>query len=84
MAKSRAKAVADAQAKVLAAGGERLTLTLPPGDAARWRSLVARQGSEHGAKMAAFRDAIEAALNGGEPTPAQALRVLARLVKGAA
>lgn len=74
----RAKAVADAQARVVAAGGERLTLTLPPAVAARWRALVARHGGAHGAKMAAFRAALEAAEGHDEPTNAELISLLHR------
>lgn len=58
-----AEAVAKAQAKVLEAGGERLTLTLGPDDAEAWRRLVRRYGNARGAKMQAFRDAVANALN---------------------
>lgn len=77
MTKTRAKAVADAQAKVIEQGGERLTLTLPAEDAARWRGLVAKQGGKRGAKMAAFREAMQAATSGGsEPTDAELIRMV--------
>ena len=77
MTKSRAKAVADSQAKVIEEGGERLTLTLPAEDAARWRALVAKQGGRRGAKMAAFREAVQAATTApGEPTDAELLRMV--------
>jgi hypothetical protein len=79
----RSKAVADAQAKVLRAGGERLTLTLPAADAARWRALVARQGPARGAKMAAFRAALALAEGQAQPTNTELVALIARRLGGA-
>ena len=79
MAKSRSRAVADAQAKVVAAGGARLTFTLNAAEAARWRELAARYANQKTALMAS----VDAALS-GEVTPEEALRVLTKVVQGRA
>jgi hypothetical protein len=78
--KTRTEIVRDSQAKAAEQGAERLTLTLYGEDAERWRRRLATY-SGHGAKMRAFRDALIAAEQGAEPTPEQALDILARAIR---
>lgn len=81
MAKSKKSASAAVRDSREAAGLKSTSIYVTAAEKALWRRLAdARGESLKGALLAGLR-ALE---TDGEPTPAQALRVLARLVKGAA
>lgn len=73
------EAVQKSQAKTVAAGGARVTLTLNPDEADAWRSLIARYPGRGGQKQA-FMDAVLAKLDAPATTPARAIQQLRELL----
>lgn len=80
MANPKSKAVAKAIAKTIEAGGMRLTFTLNPEEAVRWRRIAQRYDGQKETLMAAAA-ALEARK---APSPEEALAVIAAVVKGRA
>lgn len=73
------KAASQAVKKSRAAAGIRSTsVYLADDDKARWKALAAERGESMGETLIAALDALEAA---GDPTPEQAVRILARHFK---